>query len=294
MDKNKTLLVIEPNDIKDIFFEDWIRSGYHAARLFRRVSKPFRAIRRIFMKHDLPFFSLWLNDWFRELDKYDVLILHMSRLTRYLPFKITEKYPDLRIICWYRNTIDQNNQPIQTDNPKIEYWSFDRQDCKKYQMRQNIQYYCQPVLEEVEKDIDIYFVGYNKGREEQIKQIEKAADQYQLNCCFNIVENDKQFVPYTQVKKDLNRARSILEINKKDQVGFTLRTMESLFYGVKLITNNESIMETPLYNRNNIFIISKDGIEKLPEFVRSAYDHRVDYLKEEYSLDAWFKGFFTK
>ena len=110
MDKDKTLLVIEPNDIEDIFFEDWIRSGYHAARLFKKTSKPLRAIRRVFMKYDLPFSSLWLNNWYKKLGNYDVLILHMSRLTRHLPFRIAAEYPNLRIICWYRNTVDQNNQ----------------------------------------------------------------------------------------------------------------------------------------------------------------------------------------
>lgn len=293
MEKNKVLLVIEPNNIEDIFFDDWLKNGYNASVLFKKMPKPLRAIRRMFLRRNTNASFMWLGDWYKDLTKYDVLILHMSRLTRYLPELLSKKYPKLRIIGWYRNTITEDNMPIKTNNKNIEYWSFDENDCEKYNLKHNIQYYCSTDIHKEDKTSDIYFVGYEKGREKQIKEIEDVAIEKGMICNFNIVgKDDLGFVPYSKVKKDLNKTKSILEINIKDQVGFTLRTMESLFYCVKLITNNKQIKKSPIYNKNNIFIIGEDSFDNLYSFLNGEYDHNVDYLQKQYSIDSWFNNFF--
>jgi len=293
MDKNKVLFVLEPNDKSDIFFDDWKKNGYQAEVLFKKTNKFLRGVRRVFMNNNTNMEFIWLNDWIKQLDKYEVLILHMSKLTKYLPELISKRYPSLRIICWYRNTIDDSNMPIKINNKNIEYWSFDEGDCKKYDLKHNIQYYVCSDLFETEKNIDLYFVGYEKGRQEKLDEIYSIATSNGIKCDFHIIGNDDNgFIPYKEVKKKLNSVKAVLEINKDKQIGFTLRTMESLFYGIKLITNNKAIKNDPIYNKKNIFIIDEDDYSNLYSFINSPYDHGSDALRKDYSLDTWFNNFF--
>lgn len=293
MKKNRVLLLIETNKTNDIFSSDWRDNGYCFSTIFKPVNKLLRAVRRIWMKYNLPFSSLWLNDWYRNLDKYDSVILHMSRLTNYLPLQIVKRYPSVKVIGWYWNTVDKYTVPIDFHNDNIEYWTFDEKDARKYGMKKNIQYYCTPKnIESIDKHIDIYFIGRDKGRKQQILEFKKKAEGMDLICDFRIVENDRDILPYREVKNAILHSKAILEINKNNQSGFTLRALESLFYQTKLITNNEEIINSDIYRKNNVFIIGKDDEDRLYEFINSPYDHSADELRKNYDLDRWFNNFY--
>ena len=293
MNKEKTLLLIEADPKVDIFFNDWIARGYNADVIFKKKNKLLRAVRRYWLRYNLVGSVLWYNDWFNSLDNYEAVIIHMSRLTRYMPFIIRESYPNIRIICWYWNTIDEESVPIKTNDRRIEYWSFDANDCEKYGMHKNFQYYCQPrSLEKQNNRSDIYFVGRSKGRAEKIKLFKNMAESKDLICDLNIV--DDNIIPYSEVKKKLLETRAVLEINKKDQVGLTLRAMESLFYEIKLITDNRLIKNEPFYNRDNVFVLGEDNDDDLISFLNAPYNHDVDRFKKEYDIDRWFDNFDEK
>lgn len=292
--KEKTLILREANPEVDIFFNEWIARGYEANVLFKKVSKPLRAIRRLFLEYNLPFSSIWYNEWYSNLDNYENIIIHMSNLTRFIPLKIHRKNPNLRIICWYWNTVNNKSIPINTNIKNIEYWSFDKNDCDKYKMNENIQYYCQP-KDITKSDIkyDIYFIGRSKGREDKIIDFKKIANEHNLICNFNIIKDNSNFVkPYYEVKNDILKTKSILDINKENQYGLTLRALESLFFETKLITNNINIKNMQFYNKNNIFIIGEDDYSKLSNFVNCKYDQSVNVYKKEFELDKWFSNFF--
>ena len=295
MRKDKVLLLIETNENNDIFSADWQENGYCFSTIFKKVNKPLRAIRRLWMKHNLPFSYLWLEKWFNELDKYDSIILHMSYLTNYLPEVIAKKYPKLKIIGWYWNTIDNKTLPMDFNNPNIEYWTFDEKDSIKYGLKKNIQYYVTPKnINNINKDIDIYFIGRDKGRKDKILEIKEEAEKQGLLCDFKIVESEKDVLPYKKVKEYILRSKAILEINKDNQSGFTLRALESLFYQTKLITNNFGIKESDIYNKSNVFIVDVDNINDLSLFVKSDYDHSTDSIKKNYDLDRWFNNFYEE
>lgn len=291
--KDKALIIIEADPNKDIFFRKWEANGYQAAVIFRKVNKPLRAIRRLFARYDNPLLALWLNDWYGKLDDYDSIIIHMSRLTRFLPKLLACKYPHLKVICWYWNTIDEDTLPIDFHNDRISYWSFDEDDCRKYGLNFNIQYYCPLKKEEgLEKENDIYFIGRDKGREEKIREVEEMAWNQGLLTNFHIIKEEKDLIPYYQVEEELLKTRAVLEINKKEQIGFTLRVMESLFYGLKLITDNKAIRNSRIYNPTNIFILDEDDPKLLKQFMNKPYDHSVDIYQKEYDLNTWFNNFY--
>ena len=48
-------------------------------------------------------------------------------------------------------------------------------------------------------------------------------------------------------------SRSIIEIEDIDQNGLTLRSLESIFFGKKLITDNRDIVNYDFYKKENIY-----------------------------------------
>ncbi len=294
MEKRKVLLIIEALNLEDeAFYKDWLENGFSVSTIFKKVSKPIRAIRRICLTKNIGDVSIWLGEWFNNLEKYDSIIIHMSRLTRYLPEIISSKYPHIKVIGWYWNTIDKESEPIKNNNPNIDYYSFDKNDCKKYGIKYNAQYYCPVKLIENKKINDIYFIGRSKGREEQINKLRNDAERMGLKCNFTVIKDNSRNVSlYSDVKKELAKSKAVLEINKKNQVGFTLRTLESLFFEIKLITDNKEIKNTPIYNKNNIFILGEDNIDDLYNFINSDYDYSVNKYKDNYCIDTWFNNFY--
>lgn len=293
MNKEKTLLLIETNPKTDIFFNSWLNNGFDAKVIFKKVPKVLRAVRRIWLKNNSPLSFIWYNNWYNNLSNYEAIIIHMSKLTRYMPFIISNKYPKIRIICWYWNTIDKDTIPIKTNNPLINYYSFDKNDCKKYSINYNNQYYC------MDKNInsnnissDIYFIGRSKGRDAIINNIRKEAEKNNIKCNFKIIaDNSNDIIPYNSVKNDIMNTKAILEINKNDQIGLTLRALESLFFEKKLITNNKTIIDEPFYNKDNIFIIGLDDLKNLHYFINSDYNKDVNKYKLQYDIETWFNNF---
>ena len=291
MNKEKTLIVIE-EDPTSLLSEEYEQKAYRYALFFKHVNKPLRVLRRIWLKCRLPFSSIWFNDWFENLNSYDTLIVNMNYLTRNVLDIVSDRNPKLRIIGWYWNTIDESNTPVDYQNSKIEYWSFDEMDCTKYGLKKNIQYYSFIENDTVQdKTIDVFFVGREKDRRDEITSFRETAEFYGLKMDFHVISGKDNLLPYKEIREALAKSRAVLEINKRNQAGFTLRTLESLFYEIKLITNNRLIKKSEVYNKNNVFIIGEDDEKRLPEFIRSPYDHASDRIKDDFSLDKWFNNF---
>lgn len=292
INKDRILILIETNPDEDIFFYDWIKSGYHAGVIFKKMPKFLRFIRRFFLMYNLPFSSIWYGEWYKELDNYDTVIIHMNHLTRYIPKKIIDRNSMIYVKCWYWNTINIKNKPIIFDK-RIDYYSFDKNDCAKYEIKYNIQYYCeQERANDNDIKYDVYFIGMDKKRKNIIKNIEDRFNSIGLICNFKIVNNVKDFIPYNKIKDEIRNTKSILDINKEKQTGYSLRVLESLFYEKKLITNNKDIVNIEFYNNNNIFIIDVDDNNKLYDFINSDYNTDVNKYKKNYNLDTWINNFF--
>lgn len=290
---NKALFLIE-SDPSNVNYNALKENGYNVSLFFKEINVFFRFIRRMWIYYDFPFVSIWFNNWYKKLGDYDYLIININRLNHGLLSRILNANKDIKIKGWYWNTIDSTNYPINYQTDRVEYYSFDKDDCKKYNLNYNIQYYSlDNLILNQNKEYDVYFVGRDKGRKKEIESFVKTAEKFNLILNINTI-NGNNIIPYVDVKKELSKSRAVLEINKENQVGFTLRTLESLFFGIKLITNNASIIDSPIYRKENIFIIGKDDYNQLLSFIYSPYNHEVDIYKREYDINKWYSNFFVK
>lgn len=81
------------------------------------------------------------------------------------------------------------------------------------------------------------------------------------------------------------QSKCILDFDKKQQSGLSMRTIESMGAGKKIVTANKNLKIEPIYTPDNIFILGDDKIEELKIFL----DKKFNYLEkiEDYSLQNW-------
>lgn len=295
--KEKTLILTQTDPNVDVMFKSWLKYGLHADVIFKNISKPLRAIRRV-VATNLPanFLAGWLNDWKNELDKYETIIIHASELTSHLPTYIHQINPQARIIYWYWNPVNSHTLPTLVTDADVEFWTFDKGDQEKYNMNFNIQYYSgMDNVKKTKLKNDIYFIGHDKGRKQEIDNIlEKVKDSNLKYRADILSDGSKNYIPYDTVKKRVLESRAILEVNQQGQKGYTLRALEALFLEKKLITTNKSIINEDFYSPNNIFVVGIDDWEKLSIIIKSPYDKKVNRFKNEYDVNQWFSNFFVK
>ncbi|MBE5912932.1 MAG: hypothetical protein E7274_02595 [Pseudobutyrivibrio ruminis] len=292
IDKNKIIVLTETVKEADPMFNAWIDSGLHADILFAPVTSKFgRAARRLWLNGILPGASMWYGAWKNTVVNYDTVIVHASELTRTIPKWIRAQKQDIRIIYWYWNPVNEKSLPQLIDDKKTEIWSFDSDDCKKYGMNQNIQYYYDSKeLAESNVEYDVYFVGHDKGRKEQLDKLAKVLEANNITYRFDVIGENKPNIPYGEIRKRISKSKAILEINQSGQIGCTLRALEALFFQKKLLTTNGAVKNEEFYNENNIYILD-DKLEDIDKFMNLPFTDTTD-LKKKHDIDAWIEHFY--
>ena len=218
---------------------------------------------------------------------------------------IKKNNPNKRIILWLWNTVKEigSNLPLDEIPKGIEIWSYSQFDCKTYGLKYNTTFYPYPVPVNTEAPniYDVFFIGKDKGRLNEIMRIKNVLENNGLKTHFHISpthqyekflnQNYKSKISYDEVKRLIMSSACILDCEVSSTAGPTIRPLEALFYKKKLITNNKSVINEVYYNHENIFIYGIDDNSKIEEFVRTPYDHSADKFIYQYTFDSWVERF---
>ena len=223
---------------------------------------PFSATRK------LPFKNLWYSRYFSEVCRegeqyvfvfsYSWIVICQSGYRDYL----RKRYPGCRcvLLLWDINQarrLDMDKQKKLFDHIMV----FERNFAKEH----NIDYYplvysdYRHEIKEEEKDIDLLFVGWAKGRYGYLKRIYDRATAAGVNCQFYLTKLDEEvpadsgihtadWVPYPQYKALLKRAKCLLDIVPADTDCNTLRVNEAMSHKCKILTNNMRIVNEAFYD----------------------------------------------
>lgn len=127
------------------------------------------------------------------------------------------------------------------------------------------------VREKDDLDIDVLFLGADKGRAGFAHEIYEQLKKHHLYCQFLIVGKpnpqyeDAGFrylskpIPYAEYLKMVARSRCLLEIVANGQDFCTLRTMEALSYGKLLLSTNKCLPNEPFYRPEQMAVIGSSG-----------------------------------
>ena len=295
------VLFLEYSD-QDFFAKKIKERNIHVGSYLKEYHKTVKLFRILpFLVLD-PLISFFFGEWKRKLHEFNVLILPASYYAPKIIRYAKKKNNNLRIIVWYWNSVIFDYDPKHFSHLDCELWSFDRDDCDKYGLKYNSQYYFNDIqLTKKESKFDVLFIGRDKGRLAKLLDLEKVLNEHGLRTYFHITEtikkdhirnyDFKKEIEYIETLKLIQNSKCILDYTQDDQAGLTLRPLESMYFGKKLITNNKGILKHDIYNSNNMFVLNHDDIDQIVEFVNQTFEPIKDEILVYYDFSSWIKRF---
>ncbi|MFS1981825.1 hypothetical protein BCU36_022845 [Vibrio lentus] len=228
--------------------------------------------------------EIWLKNKVRFEDG-DVVVFDDSFISiDFLYSKIKSKNEGCaktRNILLLRNIIKSNEKmhSIIRSKSDIEVFSFDPGDCEKFNLRKYEQYcsgfkYLKDNRGVIESKYCLYFIGLDKGRSIYLNRILEHTHSYssKIHLVFkpkSLYEKVLKFLGskkfnYLSYKSHLDNVLEsdvVIDLVQDGQSGLTMRSLEALISGKKIITNNKLIIDEIFYNENQILII--DDFESL-------------------------------
>lgn len=235
-----------------------------------------------------------LGDWKYNIEEYDYIILGENSYSPYISKYIKKKNPKCKIIMYFWNIIEEQKvyKNLFKDSNIDEFWTFDKNDADRYNMKYNSQFYTKNVkINKLIYKYDILFLGRTKSRKFNILKLEDELTKKGLKVKFKLIEKEKDYISYDDYLNILAKSKCILDYNQNGQVGLSLRPMEALFLQKKLITNNKDIKNYDFYNSNNIFILGEDNIEEIKDFIDRPYKKIDQKIIDYYDFEQWLKRF---
>lgn len=279
------------------------KKGISVEQAYRNMSPISKVIRRIQLKFSLPNIVYWVNEWKYKLEYYDVVIIHASILAPPLVKYIRNNNKYIRVIVWYWNPVSKCVHPKVFDELECEIWSFDEKDCRQYEFKYNTQYHFKNIkLDNHYNEYDVFFLGGDKGRAENLFELEDKLKKNGLKVYFHVTSTGKinkkykkkykKRISYEENLSIISKSKVILDYVSDNQSGLTLRPLESMFYRKKLISNDKNLVNKDFYKKQNIFILGKDNIKDLNNFINTPYSEISETILNKYDFDNWIDNFF--
>ena len=151
---------------------------------------------------------------------------------------------------------------------------------------------------------DVYFLGIDKGRLARLQSLESELAQAGLTTHFHVVADCRKrysdaqrawlasgWMPYDENLRRVGDSRALLELLQSTQSGPTMRSMEAAFLGRKLITNNRSLRDTPLYHPSRVFILGQDDTAELRHFIDQPMQPLDLAVLRHHDIEHWIRQF---
>jgi len=276
-----------------------IRRGIELKCIYKQVNLIHRIVRKGLLKLPVPLKHFWYGEWRKVLDSHESIIIFDSIINGDLVKWIVKQKKSSRVIVWFWNPVRERLLNEIRDLP-IELWSFDRRDCRIYDMRYNSQFYFHTIeIPETSIDYDLLFVGRDKNRLDFLCNLKKSLASMNVSTHLHVVSHkhsvksnsSRGYLKYEEVLRLIAKSRSILDVVQPGQEGLTLRALEAVFLGKKLVTNNTHIMSEPIYDSSNVFVLGQRDIKELPEFLKTQTKKLPEKVLEMYDFDSWLKRF---
>ncbi len=258
-----------------------------------------------------------------SLDRYHHNIINKSSSIKYdKVFFITTHFFSIDNLKYLRNSqeiaefISYHWDPISQYNylGTVEFfekvYSFDSVDCKKYGFKYLPLFasdtYCK--IEHKDHDIDIYTVGsvMRPQRYILVQQFKDYCISNNISFYFHLKMTPitylkillKGIIPKGVSFRTMNieamrdiiaRSRAVLDVPNHQQSGLTMRVIENICIGKKIVTTNPHIIGEPFYDKNQVFLLGEDNMDILKPFIRSEYKSQEH---PELKLDSWLSSIF--
>lgn len=283
---NKVIMLKKDNN--DVFFKYIKNKNIETYYKVKKENFLFRLAR----KFKLPLFYIFLGNWTKEIKRYQKIIMFDNGFNDMVAKYVKSKNKNIKTVLWYWNPISEYSKQFLSSPYVDEFWTYNRTDALQYGINYNTQFYTKEVkLEDKKQKNDIVFLGSAKQRKHKIVEIEEVLKKNNLKTNFKIVENKSDYISYDEYLKLIQDSKCVLDYNMYDLDALTLRPLEALFLKRKLITNNINIINYDFYNPKNIFILGKDDINYIKNFIDTEYEPVKEEIVDYYDYESWIKRF---
>ena len=189
-------------------------------------------------------------------------------------------------------------------------YSFQQEDCRDFGLHFNSTMFAPPppglLPETAEERCDVLFLGVPKDRLPLLRELHARMRKMGLRLHFRVgltgLEGAQpeqgegwllthEWLDYTDYLALVLQSRCLLDLYQAIQTGFSLRVMEHIFFGRKLITNNPALRQAEFYHPNNIFILGEDDMRGLKRWLNLPFVPLSDDIRNYYSFEAWIGRF---
>lgn len=234
--------------------------------------------------------------------------------------KLLDSHPESKSIVYHWDSIARNSNALNLLNCFDYRFSFDREDCMKFDLRFLPLFYYDDYAEisDVPErfEYDLLFVGTaHSGRysiiktiREQLSQMNKEVFSYfyfpgRIMFWKYLLQDkeardiDRKDVHFTSISSDellslYRKSEAVIDINRARQSGLSLRCMEALGAKRKLVTTNADIVNYDFYSPCNILVIDRKEPVIPKEFMDSPFEPVSEEIYRKYSLTNWLDAIF--
>lgn len=191
-----------------------------------------------------------------------------------------------------------------------EVFTFDMQDAHQYGI-QYLPLFCIRQFQNIESNTECGNNIYMVGNLADLRRYH-AVKQFEAYCSSHLIKFDwylkstlrKNFIIYNQRgslrnlhlssidnEKFVNMMRdssAVFDFANHVQNGFTMRLMENLCAGKKIITNNRNVLEAPFYSPDRFFVYDNLSFEGVKEFLQVPLQNPQRKF-EEYHITSFLK-----
>lgn len=227
-----------------------------------------------------------------------IMIIRPDKLTRKLLLDLSSKTS--KLISYFFDGIENFPEKIDLLPLFNEVYTYDKTDAKNFNLNFNTNY--------IPNDIKNPSGATTRGVfnissfDERFSLLERLSKQLtSMGYPFRFIVRKKKviyreniaivsnYLPLEEVKKYIEEAEILLDIQKENQSGLSFRVFEALGYEKKLITTNEDVKTYDFYDPNNILVIDKKDLQIPESFLKNPYRPVAEKIKSNYRRDAWIK-----
>jgi hypothetical protein len=311
--KNNNILFISPEffGYEKLIISKLINLGFNVTFL---KDRPFRSIFFKFLSKYTPYFIYLILDarYKKELnDKvFDfIFIINGQTISSEIYKFLNISSPNsLRVLYLWDSIYNRKNSLLNRDF-FTKVFSFDEYDSFEYNLTFRPLFFSYVNDNSFNNEYDFAFIGtIHSDRFKILNNIFKHLYKYQnfkffylqskflfyiykifnINF-FNAKISDFNFhkLNYNEVISLLKSSKVIIDVEHPLQSGLTIRTIEAVGLGKKIITTNKNIIKYDFYHPNNILVIDRASLFVPDEFIKSEYVKINNNILNYYSIDFW-------
>lgn len=139
---------------------------------------------------------------------------------------------------------------------------------------------------------DFYFVGKVKNRGNMLRSLESRLREKGFRTRFLLVEKKSDAISNEENILHSRESACIVDIVSEEQAGMTLRPLDALFLGRKLLTNCAEVANMDFYDPANIYIVRDLRLEGIENFMRTPCKKVDERIVLQYEINQWIRNIF--